>query len=375
MAAAGLSVMLYDWALTLSVEVRYIWQARWTVVKALFLINRYFIPFTIAFGIYGWSGQATWISVDSCKIYVLVDAYTMLAFFCSLHWMVAMRAWALWSRTLTTGLVIWGSFFLYLGSTVAITAKALLTYKPTPVFGTNVCYGDLPNYLWTIWLPSIVFETVIFGITALKAVQHSKKRVETPILTVLYRDGFLYFIFICLNSFMNLLIWAIAPLGYVILFKFFSTSICAVAGAHLVLDLIHVGHLAGASQRSGLPPPKVKGIPGLGYTSSRGEVFELMSAPSFMQDPPEYSQTIDQLMSSRSMNEWSAPVEWRSFYDQSAEVTTTSSRSHTALLSQPEQIASRDNFSFPPQRVKRKPSNPHRANTYPAPGSWITPWG
>ena len=69
MAGAGLTVMLYDWILTLSVEVsssstfyyrlltigqiRYIWRARWTLVKALFLINRYFVPLTIGFGIYG----------------------------------------------------------------------------------------------------------------------------------------------------------------------------------------------------------------------------------------------------------------------------------------------------------------------------------
>lgn len=383
MAAAGLTIMAYDWALTLSVEIRYIWKARWTVVKAIFLINRYLLPLTVGFGFYGWSGKATWVSVPSCKAYVLTDAYTMLTFFSSLHWIVAMRAWALWSRKLMMGTIIWGTFLLYLGATAVLTAKALLAYRPTPVFGTNVCFGDLPDYLWTIWLPSIVFETVIFGLTALKAIQHSKKKVETPILTVLYRDGFLYFIFICLNSFLNLLIWAVAPEGYVILFKFFSTSICAVAGAHLILDLIHVGHLTGASQKSGQPPPKIKGIPGLGYTSSRGEVFEMMSAPSFMQDPPEYSQTIDQIMSTRSMNDWShwtAPVEWRSFYDRSVEATdantSVGSQAQTALLTQSEQAASRgerdgegDNYSFPPQRVKRKSSNWYRANTSPAPGS------
>ena len=88
--------------------MRYLWQARWTVVKAIFLINRYFVPLTIAFGIYGkrslyflpqnqlynhpqrleWPSQLDWnkgllivkpfnlkltASLQACKAYVLAD--------------------------------------------------------------------------------------------------------------------------------------------------------------------------------------------------------------------------------------------------------------------------------------------------------------
>lgn len=378
MAAAGLSVMLYDWALTLSVEIRYIWRARWTPVKVVFLINRYFMPCTIAFGIYGWSGKATWITRSTCKAYIVADAYSVIAFFCTLHWIVAMRTWALWSRTVVMGVVIWGSFAIYLSAAVATTAKAMIDYQPTPLFGTNVCVGNLPSYFWCLWLPSIVFETVLFVLTAIKAIQHHRKRVETPILTTLYRDGFLYFVFICLNSFMNLLIWAVAPPGYVILYKFFSTSICAVAGAHLVLDLIHVGHITGASQKSGQPPPGIKGV-GFGYAHEHGEVFEMMSAPSFMQDPPDYNQTIDQAQS-RSFTNWVAPAEWESYHGHESSAansaaTNTTTRSRTELLTWSEQLASRDNYSltFLPSRTKRKGAKLRRSNprqTVSSPGTY-----
>jgi len=82
----------------------------------------------------------------------------------------------------------------------------------------------------------------------------------------------------------------------------------------------------------------------------------MMSAPSFMQDPPEYNQTIDQMVNtSKSMNEWVAPVEWQSFSEQTvSRATNDTHRSQIGLLTESEQVASRDNFSFPPAKISRK---------------------
>jgi hypothetical protein len=82
-----------------------------------------------------------------------------------------------------------------------------------------------------------------------------------------------------------------------------------------------------------------------------------MSAPTFLQDPPEYNQTIDQMLqTTRSMNEWIAPAEWRTFPEQDPVKTNDTTWSKTGLLTECEQVASRDNFSFPPTRVGRKHS-------------------
>ena len=38
---SALALLVWDHILTLRLEARFIWRARWTVIKALFLFNRY----------------------------------------------------------------------------------------------------------------------------------------------------------------------------------------------------------------------------------------------------------------------------------------------------------------------------------------------
>ena len=112
-------------------------------MKIIFLLNRYTIPLVLAFAIYGtpfpfsppptdtptslgYGGAAKFLSHYSCTVWVSTDSSIQLAFFATLHWVVAMRAWALWSRSILMGLVIWGGFILYLASAAFLLAKAMI---------------------------------------------------------------------------------------------------------------------------------------------------------------------------------------------------------------------------------------------------------
>ncbi|KAG8806561.1 hypothetical protein FRC17_004924, partial [Serendipita sp. 399] len=55
---AAFTFMLYDMLLTLADEVKYIWRARWTVIKVVFLINRYVTPIILIGNLYTISGFA-----------------------------------------------------------------------------------------------------------------------------------------------------------------------------------------------------------------------------------------------------------------------------------------------------------------------------
>lgn len=103
----------------------------------------------------------------------------------------------------------------------------------------------------------------------------------------------------------------------------------------------------------------------------------MMSAPSFMQDPPDYNQTIDQVQSqSRSFTNWIAPAEWESYHGHESSAATsaatnTTTRSHTELLTYPERTASQDNYSFLPSRRKhRKLKRANSRQTVSSPGTY-----
>lgn len=274
--AAAAVIVFYDWILTLDSEMRLIWPARRSVVKTIFLVNRYCVPIIIGWANYAWSGRAVWFKHISCEVYLLVESSLVLLFFASLHYIISLRAWTLYGRNKVVGVLLWGGFILYLSSAFVLNIKALLAIPANLVPIINICFGTLPSYLWSIWLPSIVFETFVFILTLVKAIQYQRSDMSTPILSVLYRDGFLYFLFISLNSACNLLFWALTPPFKVLLLKYVSTAVTLAAGSHLILDLREVGYLADLTANSQRITDKTDQTNGYVYANSQ---LRRMSAP------------------------------------------------------------------------------------------------
>ncbi|KAG9109210.1 hypothetical protein FRC07_008354, partial [Ceratobasidium sp. 392] len=90
---------------------------------------------------------------------------------------------------------------------------------------------------WTCWIPALLFESFLFALTVMKAIEHSKESINTPVLYVLYRDGAVYFVIICLCSVFNMAVWIAAPASLVGLAKYFVLAIVPAMGARLVLNL------------------------------------------------------------------------------------------------------------------------------------------
>ncbi|KZS96015.1 hypothetical protein SISNIDRAFT_451674 [Sistotremastrum niveocremeum HHB9708] len=243
MAYSGFSLMVFDWFLTLPDEITLIWGARWTAVKTAYMINRYLIPVLLSFEIYVWSGYATLITLGFCRNVFAAQSFIIVAFYANVHWMVSLRAWLLWERRSSIGFTIIAVFLLYLLATCLIMGKELGPIRRTAqvIPEMNVCFAEVPSKLWTVWLPSILYEVFIVIITITKAFKHSKNIIHSPVLETLYRDGFLYFVFINLSSVMNLLVWGVAPQGYFLLAIFFTTALCQVVGSRMVMDLRSAG--------------------------------------------------------------------------------------------------------------------------------------
>jgi len=160
-----------------------------------------------------------------------------------MHYVVSLRIWTLYGRSKSIGFLLWGSFVLYLASTLAIGIKAIavIPFELVPVI--NICLGTLPDYLWAVWLPSTVYETLVFLLTLFKAIQYHFNGVETPLLYTLYRDGFLYYAFIVFSSVCNLIFLAVESQSKVVLIKYISTAATLAAGSHLIIHLREVGRV------------------------------------------------------------------------------------------------------------------------------------
>ncbi|KAG1885822.1 hypothetical protein F4604DRAFT_1973264 [Suillus subluteus] len=107
-SAASHTLLVYDYLLTFRDEFVYIWDPPWTVVKVLFLLNRYgnLIGQTVI-----QLEEAGLLAHDSqkfCQRFVIFTTCFMFVSTESIHILVLMRAWAIWgTRKRVTKILTW----------------------------------------------------------------------------------------------------------------------------------------------------------------------------------------------------------------------------------------------------------------------------
>ncbi|KAH8118012.1 hypothetical protein DFH11DRAFT_1503620 [Phellopilus nigrolimitatus] len=242
---SGCSLLLYDYFLT----VELIWKAPTSTISLIYLANRYIIPLMLAIDIYDRLGLANPPSVavrilnnmrsTSCKAWIWVEAYVTVFSFMSMHGLVAMRVHALFGGSRLLKTLLRTAFVLYVLPTLGLLGTWLYQGQGSltvePVF--NTCFEEISPMLWTIWLPSLFLETLLFFLTTLKAIREARRNVYHPISSILYRDGIMYFLAIAAATMFCMFVWLIGSPLYEGLAKYWATAIVNIAGCRLVLSL------------------------------------------------------------------------------------------------------------------------------------------
>ncbi|KAH7341343.1 hypothetical protein B0J17DRAFT_256913 [Rhizoctonia solani] len=240
MGVAGYALLIYDHILTFPAEIELVWKAdKQNMVTWLFFLNRYIVPIILGIDLYDKGGLASYLSTNFCQVWFVIEGYLNVLSFAAVHALVAMRVNAVWGRRKWVTILLWTSGALYIIGTLAIISPGIFQVLdqvgPNPVF--NVCFGTITNYFWTVWIPPILFELIIFTLTIIKAIEHRHKNVKTPVAYTLYRDGFLYFLIIMMCSIFPLIVWLAGPPTLVAMPKYFTQAVVNVMGFRLVLNL------------------------------------------------------------------------------------------------------------------------------------------
>ncbi|KAJ6466969.1 hypothetical protein C8R45DRAFT_1106388 [Mycena sanguinolenta] len=177
-SAAGLVILLYDHLLSFSDEVRFIWSARLSSSKFLFLGMRYLVPPVMIIHTVQLSGLAD------------VDLSDTLA------GLVLLRVWVVWNRHRA---FILCTLSIFVGSNVTVLVLSGIGFAhliPTTYFEPllDMCILDASDYiLRVLWLPGCV---MILSI-AWKAItcRHTREG--------LIRDGYLYFLLLFVINLLN----------------------------------------------------------------------------------------------------------------------------------------------------------------------------
>ncbi|KAI0826672.1 hypothetical protein BC628DRAFT_250289 [Trametes gibbosa] len=236
MTLVGFVALLYDHLITLTDEINLIWNVRKGVVSTVFLLNRYCIPVVLALDIYESFGNAA-ASIVFCKVWTVIQSYVTIVSYISIHATVAWRLYAIFNGKAWVAWVLWIAGFLNFAISAGITTASLVPIIANLRPYHNACVGSVPNYIWSIWLPSVFFETLLFGLTITAMLYQGQHRSLTSLSLLLYRDGMLYFVAVTFCSMFSLMVWALAGPDLLGLARYFALAMVNIAGARLVLNL------------------------------------------------------------------------------------------------------------------------------------------
>ncbi|KAG2031664.1 hypothetical protein BDR03DRAFT_92205 [Suillus americanus] len=242
-SAAGHTLLVYDYLLTFRDEFIYIWDAPWTTVKVLFLLNRYgnLIGQTVIR-----LEEAGLLAHDSqkfCQGFATFTTCFMLLSTESIHILVLVRAWAIWgTRKRVMNILAW-SYVCYVVTMLASSTYSVQAGNIHYLFldVIQVCVTTMPKYMWLIYFGSFILDVALFVLTMRSLRIHSREFRQlypSGLLHVLFRDAIIFFTASMFCNALAIASWtAFGHDPKYFLAKGFATPLLSVVGQRLVLNL------------------------------------------------------------------------------------------------------------------------------------------
>jgi len=244
---AVVALYVYDLVTTLDKEIELIWLKPMSLLKALFLINRYLAVFTSIFNASVFVSQDPNLSTSLCTNWFKYQAWEAIVSLIVIQMILLIRLWAMYNRNniLLGSMVAFGTLQVAASSAIMglSLSHALVSSQPAP--GFIVCSTVMPSYFAAYWIPILAFETTLFILTLLKGWQNFRKeRISTrsgmsgrSLINLLVRDSIIYFFIIDVVYLANAVIWYWAPPTLIEASSCFGIVLPSMMASKLLLNL------------------------------------------------------------------------------------------------------------------------------------------
>uniref|UniRef100_A0A8H7XX45 DUF6533 domain-containing protein n=1 Tax=Psilocybe cubensis TaxID=181762 RepID=A0A8H7XX45_PSICU len=187
---AGGAFFLYDWLITMGMEVELVWQSNWNIIKAVYLFQRYLPFYDIFYPSYSLSYMVGIIASETL---------------CSL------RIWAVWKKD-PRFYVVYPMIvvFIWVPSTVAmIYAIQNAKYSDPPFPGFKGCLTINADkiHLEYVWAGLLAYDTVSLIFVLIPGIQLYRNGLmgHSRLANVVFRDGVIYYITLFVFSLLNII--------------------------------------------------------------------------------------------------------------------------------------------------------------------------
>ncbi|KAJ7473952.1 hypothetical protein FB451DRAFT_282646 [Mycena latifolia] len=203
-------ILVFDYCLTFNLKVSLVWPSKWSFTKILYILSRYPAFFDVPLVLYYLTPT---VSLKHCAQLNTAIAAGNVFGIGTAEAIFVWRTYAL-SGQQRRVLIIFGTIYsMCVLATVTMMGIFLrnMTYSPPPldIPGCNLTGGpfilvDLSFILVLINETALMSYTLSIG---LKTYRHT----SSPLITTLYRDGIMYYIFLFCGSAANVAILIAAP--------------------------------------------------------------------------------------------------------------------------------------------------------------------
>ncbi|KAF8119702.1 hypothetical protein EV363DRAFT_1196235 [Boletus edulis] len=190
-----ITAVVYDYILTFSREIEYIWCKPWTRVSAMFVVIRYI--------------GLCWVV---CTVVYLLTSWTFVLFFCATDLVMILRVYTLWKRSKA---ILYILLFIFLVQTIIdivftgiyVNPNTHLSVTVVRVFDISFCNVSFVNgpptrgfFIAVVVLPGLLLAATLFIFAVFQAVKQSvelykatKQWQPNRYVQQLVSDGITYF--------------------------------------------------------------------------------------------------------------------------------------------------------------------------------------
>ncbi|CAA7267799.1 unnamed protein product [Cyclocybe aegerita] len=207
---AGAVIFIYDYLLTLGMEVEYVWPGPWTTIKVVYFIQRY-IPFIDTMWIALYINFGENLSPGLCQRLNTAGRALMCVGLTTSEIILTFRVWAVWNRpkVLTIGLPILfvGCFlppvpilFVFLSSVKFITLPHP-SVGCVPIAGSSLIIVD--------WALLLLWDSFVLALMAIPAFRSFRFRSNSALYHAVYAEGVIYYFYLFIISIVNILLFGL----------------------------------------------------------------------------------------------------------------------------------------------------------------------
>ncbi|KAI0683224.1 hypothetical protein BC835DRAFT_1423501 [Cytidiella melzeri] len=191
------TLLVFDWALLFSDEVKHMWTSRWSFIKVLYLWTRYS---PVADTILGLVGHFSYLTPQQCKLNDTACSILLGFGVYTSELIFIWRTFALWKGSKAVQYILGGVWLLMIPLDLYCLASYTTSavYASQPVAGLPGCNLIKANSLVAgDFISLAMLEIAVVVLTLIKWTRPMQRVVmRTPLLLTLYRDGVLFFIYL-----------------------------------------------------------------------------------------------------------------------------------------------------------------------------------